>query len=88
MFVSVIIIWIFALIVSVLFIQPSLDSWGCLPQILSGNASYTFISSKLPNIALWGLLVIALLLWSVLTVFLYVIIKFLEKMKKKNLSSN
>jgi hypothetical protein len=28
------------------------------------------------------------LLWSVLTVFLYVIIKFLEKMKKKNLSSN
>jgi preprotein translocase subunit SecG len=81
MFISVIIIWISALIVSIIFIQPLLDMWRDLPQILSGNVSYTFVGSKLPSIPLWVLFIVSLLLWCVLTVFLYVIMKSLKKPK-------
>jgi hypothetical protein len=88
MVVSVIIIWICTLIVSVLFIQPLLDSWRCLPQILSGNTSYTFAVSKVPSIPLWVLLVVSLLLWAVLTVVSYVIMSSLKKNKEgENTSS-
>jgi hypothetical protein len=83
MFISVIIVWISAVIVSVLFIQPSLDMWRDLPQILSGNVSYTFAESSLPNIPLWFLLIVSLLLWCSLTIFFYVIMKALKKMKKE-----
>ncbi|HIG99924.1 MAG TPA: hypothetical protein HA258_05025 [Thermoplasmata archaeon] len=81
MFISVIIIWVCASIVSVFFIQPLLDMLRNLPIILSGNASCTFTGSKLPNIPLWILLVISLLLWSVLTGLSYVIMKALKKTK-------
>jgi preprotein translocase subunit SecG len=83
MFISVIIVWISAVIVSVLFIQPSLDMWRGLPQILSGNVSYTFVESSLPNIPLWVLLIVSLLLWCGLTIFFYVIMKSWKKMKKE-----
>jgi preprotein translocase subunit SecG len=83
MFISMIIVWISAGIVSVLFIQPSLDLWRDLPQILSGNVSYTFVESSLPNIPLWVLLIVSLLLWCGLTIFFYIIMKALKKMKKE-----
>jgi len=83
---SLVIIWICALIVSVLFIQPLLDMWRCLPQILanmSENHSTTFAVSRFPSIPLWILLIISLLLWCVLTVSSYIIMNYLKKMKKK-----
>jgi len=83
MFISVIIIWVSALIISVMFIQPLLDMWRDLPQILSGNASYTFVESSLPSIPLWNLLIVSLLFWGVLTVFFYVIMKSLKKMRNE-----
>jgi hypothetical protein len=84
MFVSFIVIWVCALIVSVLFIQPLLDTWKCFPQILSGieNHSVTIAVSNQPTIPLWVLLILALLLWSVLTVISYVIMNSLKKKKK------
>jgi RsiW-degrading membrane proteinase PrsW (M82 family) len=88
MLISVIIIWVCALIVSVLFIQPLLDMWRCLPQIISGNASYTFIGSKYPSIPLWILLVVSLFLWGVLTVFSYIIMNYLRKNKKEENTSS
>jgi len=83
---SLVIIWICALIVSVLFIQPLLDMWRCLPQILanmSENHSTTFAVSRFPSIPLWILLIISLLLWCVLTVFSYIIMDYLKKKMKK-----
>ena len=83
MFISVIIIWISAVLVSVFFIQPLLDMWSGLPQILSGNVSCTFVESSLPSIPLWVLLLVSLLLWCGLTIFFYVIMKSLKKKEKK-----
>ncbi|HWR63896.1 MAG TPA: hypothetical protein VN365_05795 [Candidatus Thermoplasmatota archaeon] len=86
MIVSVVIIWVCALVVSVFFIQPLLDMWRCLPQILanmSENHSTTFAVSRFPSIPLWILLIISLLLWCVLTVSFYIIMNYLKKMKKK-----
>jgi hypothetical protein len=82
---SVVIIWICALIVSVLFIQPLLDMWKCFPQILSNveNHSITFAVSNLPTIPLWVLLILSLLLWGVLTGCSYVIMKALKQNKKE-----
>jgi hypothetical protein len=86
MFVSLIIIWIFALIVSILLIQPLLDMWKCLPQILSGNISYTFTGSKYPSIPLWVLLIVSLFLWCVLTIIFYGIMKSLKKNEKERIA--
>jgi hypothetical protein len=87
MFASGIFIWICALIVSVLFIQPLLDSWRCLPLIISENTSVTFTGSKLPTIPLWALLLIALGLWGSLTVCSYTFIPYLNRNKKEEKAS-
>jgi hypothetical protein len=84
MIVSVGIIWICTLIISVLFIQPLLDMWGSLPEILSDmeeNHSTTIAVSTLPSIPLWILLIVALLLWAILTVISYAIMKYCKKEK-------
>jgi hypothetical protein len=83
MIVSVGIIWVCAFIVSVLFIQPLLDMWRDLPQILSGieNHSLTIAVSNQPTIPLWILLILSLFLWIVLTVILYIIMNSLKKRK-------
>ena len=77
------IIWICALIVSVVFIQPLLDSWRCIPSIVSGNTSTTIVISKLPVVPLWGLLLIALVFWCSLTVGSYVLLRYLNRNKKE-----
>jgi hypothetical protein len=90
MIVSVVVIWVCALVVSVLFIQPLLDMWRCLPQILanmSENHSTTFAVSRFPSIPLWILLIISLLLWCVLTVFSYIIMNYLKKNEKEESTS-
>lgn len=88
MIVSVGIIWVCALIVSVLFIQPLLDMWKSLPQILSGleNHSTTIAVSGLPSIPLWVLLVVSLLLWGVMTIIFYEVMIYLGKNKKRERS--
>jgi len=86
MIVSVGIIWVCAFIVSVLFIQPLLDMWDRLPQILSDmatNHSTTITVSTLPSIPLWILLVAALLLWGILTLISYMIMKHFKKNEKE-----
>jgi len=90
MLISVVIVWVLALIVSILFIQPLLDSWRCLPQIISDleNHSITFAVPKLPTIPLWVLLVVSLLLWGVMTIISYVIMKSLKKNKKEENTSS
>lgn len=85
MTISVGIIWICALIVSVLFIQPLLDMWDSLPQILSDmatNHSTTIAVSTLPSIPLWILLVVAFLLWTILTIISYASMNYFKKNKK------
>jgi hypothetical protein len=85
MFASGILVWICALIVSVLFIQPLLDSWRCLPLILSGNTSTTIAVSKFPVIPLWSLLLIALVLWGCLTIGFYMLLLYLKGKKKRKI---
>lgn len=87
MIVSVGIIWVCALIVSILFIQPVLDMWNSLPEILSDmaeNHSTTIAVSTLPSIPLWILLIVALLLWAMLTVVSYTILKYCKNKKEKD----
>jgi hypothetical protein len=86
MIASVVVIWVCALIVSILFIQPLLDMWRCLPQILtnmSENHSTTFAVSKFPSIPLWILLVVSLLLWVMMTIISYSIMNSLKIIKKE-----
>jgi hypothetical protein len=84
MLVSGFIIWVCALFVSVVFIQPLLDSWRCIPSIVSGNTSTTIAISKLPVVPLWGLLLIALMFWCSLTVGSYELLKYLNRNKKRS----
>lgn len=86
MIVSVVIIWLCALVVSVLFIQPLLDMWRCLPKFLSNtsqNHSTTIAVSKLPSIPLWVLLVVSLLLWITFTLIVYAVMNYWKKNKKE-----
>ncbi|MBN2599019.1 MAG: hypothetical protein JXA75_00655 [Candidatus Thermoplasmatota archaeon] len=84
MIISSAIVWTCSVVVSLLFIQPLLDMWSSLPDILSGNTSYTYAESSLPSIPLWILLLSSLFLWIVSTFFLYGVINILKKRRKEN----
>lgn len=81
MFLSVIVTWISSLIVSILVIQPLLDIWRYLPEILSGDVSVTIAEAKysVPVIPLYVLLLLSLFFWCFLTLVFYVLMKSLKK---------
>ncbi|MFA5102087.1 MAG: hypothetical protein WC525_02945 [Candidatus Thermoplasmatota archaeon] len=84
MVISSAIIWTCSVVISLLFIQPLLDMWSSLPDILSGNTSYTYAGSSLPSIPLWILLLSFLFLWIVSTFFLYGVMNILKKRREEN----
>ena len=64
------------------FHSTILEMWRGLPQILADmaeNHSTTIAVSTLPSIPLWILLVVAFLLWIVLTIISYAIMNVFKK---------
>ncbi len=84
MFISAIVAWISALILSIVVIQPLLDIWKHTPQYFLGNVSVTIAQGKScwPIIPMWVLLLLLLLFWCSLTFVLYVIMRSFKKHKQ------